>query len=127
MFKLFLIRKFFLIEKKTKKMSALFPLTIFTARWFIAVEFLNSSQTNLPLKRQPHKMVKNTQTIYRLLPTNCLSIFDHFVGLALTGLKLKRASFSIFVNFPYCECKHFVKPLTIFLTLLQNLSLQITS
>ena len=31
-------------------------------------------------------MVKHTQTIRQLLPTNCLSVFDHFVGLALKGL-----------------------------------------
>ena len=31
-------------------------------------------------------MVKHTQTIRRLLPTNCLSVFDHFVGLALKEL-----------------------------------------
>ena len=31
-------------------------------------------------------MVKHTQAIRRLLPTNCLSVFDHFVGLALKGL-----------------------------------------
>ena len=31
-------------------------------------------------------MVKHTQTIRRLLPTNCLSLFDHFVGSALKGL-----------------------------------------
>ena len=31
-------------------------------------------------------MVKHTQTIVGKLPTNCLSIFDHFVGLALKGL-----------------------------------------
>ena len=41
-----------------------------------------------PFKRQPHKIVKHTQTIHRLSPTNCLSVFDHFVGLALKGLKL---------------------------------------
>ena len=41
------------------------------------------------LKCQPHKMVKHTQTIRRLLPTNCLSVFDHFVGLALKELKIK--------------------------------------
>ena len=33
------------------------------------------SETNLlflePFKRQPHKMVKHTKTIRRLLPTNC--------------------------------------------------------
>ena len=31
-------------------------------------------------------MVKHTQTIRRLLATNCLSVFDHFVELALKGL-----------------------------------------
>ena len=33
-----------------------------------------------PLKHQFHKMK------LRKLPTNCLSVFDHFVGLALKGL-----------------------------------------
>ena len=37
-------------------------------------------------KRQTHKTVKHTQTTRRLLPTNCLSVFDHFVELALIGL-----------------------------------------
>ena len=32
-------------------------------------------------------MVKHTQTIRWQKPTNCLSVFDHFVGLALKGLK----------------------------------------
>ena len=36
-----------------------------------------------PLTLQAHKMVKRTQTIRWLLPTNCLCVFDHFVGLAL--------------------------------------------
>ena len=40
-----------------------------------------------PFKRQSHKMVKHTQTIRRLLPTNCLIVFDDFVGLALKVLK----------------------------------------
>ena len=31
-------------------------------------------------------MVKHTKTIRRLLSTNCLSVFDHFVLLALKGL-----------------------------------------
>ena len=31
-------------------------------------------------------MVKHTQTTSRLLPTNCLRVFDHFVVLALKGL-----------------------------------------
>ena len=33
-------------------------------------------------------MVKHTQTIRRQQPTNCLSVFEHFVGLELKGLKL---------------------------------------
>ena len=40
-------------------------------------------------KYQPNKMIKNTQTIRRLLPKNCLSVFDHFVGLALKELTLR--------------------------------------
>ena len=31
-------------------------------------------------------MVKHTQTIRRMLATNCLSVFKHFVGLALKSL-----------------------------------------
>ena len=31
-------------------------------------------------------MVEHTQTIRQVLPTNCFSVFDHFVGLALKGL-----------------------------------------
>ena len=39
-------------------------------------------------------MVKRTQTIRRLLPTNCLSVFDHFVGVALKGsTKIKPSRF----------------------------------
>ena len=36
--------------------------------------------------RQPHKMVKHSQTIRRQQTTNCLCVFDHFVGLALKEL-----------------------------------------
>ena len=39
-----------------------------------------------PFKRQPQKMAKHIQTIRWQKPTNCLSVFDHFVGLALKGL-----------------------------------------
>ena len=31
-------------------------------------------------------MIENTQKIRRLLPANCLSVFDDFVGFALKGL-----------------------------------------
>ena len=42
-------------------------------------------------KRQSRKMVRHTQA-GRLLPTNCLIVFDHFVGLVLKGLKLSNPS-----------------------------------
>ena len=31
-------------------------------------------------------MINHTQTIHWQKPTNCLNVFDHFVGLALKGL-----------------------------------------
>ena len=31
-------------------------------------------------------MVKHAETIRQLLPTNCLSVFDHFVELVFKGL-----------------------------------------
>ena len=40
-------------------------------------------------------MVKHTQTIRRIFPTNCLSVFDHFVGLALKGLSTLQEWFSL--------------------------------
>ena len=40
----------------------------------------------LIFKRQSHKLIKYTQTIRCLLPTNCLSEFDHFAELVLKGL-----------------------------------------
>ena len=40
-------------------------------------------------------MVKHTQTICRVLPTNCLSVFEHFVALALKELMLLRGVFRI--------------------------------
>ena len=43
-------------------------------------------------------MVKHTQTIRQLLLTNCLSVFDHFVGLAIKWLKnVTQAMTCIFV------------------------------
>ena len=39
-----------------------------------------------PFNSSPHKMIKHTDRIHRLLPTNCLSVFGNCVGLALRGL-----------------------------------------
>ena len=34
-------------------------------------------------------MVKHAKTIRRLLPMICVSVFDHFMGFALKGLKYR--------------------------------------
>ena len=39
----------------------------------------------LTFQAPTHKMVKHAQKIRRQKPTNCLSVYDHFVGLALKG------------------------------------------
>ena len=54
-----------------------------------------------PLKRQPQKIVDYAQTIRQLLPANCFSVFDHFVGLMLKVLTIKisqrRRRFGVFL------------------------------
>ena len=53
--------------------------------WF-SDRIIKSRKYVKPYKCQPRRMVKHTQTIRRLLVTNCLSMFDQFVGLTLKGL-----------------------------------------
>ena len=46
----------------------------------VGVIFLRGFQWRIyPLNCQPYKMVKHTQTIRLQQPTNCLSVFDHFM------------------------------------------------
>ena len=55
-----------------------------------------------PFNYQPYKMVRHTQTICQVLPTNCLILPDHFVGLALKRLKIPGKSLYIVLeNFIY--------------------------
>ena len=44
------------------------------------------------------RMVKHTQTIRRLLPTNCLSVFDNFVGLPLKELNFHIVKYFIIAS-----------------------------
>ena len=54
-------------------------------------------------------MVKHTQTIRQLLPTNCLSVYDHFVGLALKGLTSNSLNNKIFqYTRAQVESRHFI-------------------
>ena len=46
-------------------------------------------------------MVKHTQTIRRLLQTNCLSVFDYFVGLVPKGLLPTLSHLKTNASFPY--------------------------
>ena len=55
-------------------------------------------------KRQPHKMAKLTQAIRRQQHTSCLSVFDHFVRLALKGLS-NVTTLRVFVNIIYVSKK----------------------
>ena len=63
---------------------------IFSNLHVYAIVMIPSSAADVnlsaPFKRQPHKMVKHTQTIRRRQPMNCLIVFDHFVGLLLKGI-----------------------------------------
>ena len=58
--------------------------------WLWANEYWLVNNFSITFKRELHKIAKRTQTICRLLPTNCLSAFDHFVGLALKRLSTFR-------------------------------------
>ena len=51
-----------------------------------------------PLSPNPCKIFKHTQTIRRQQRTNCLSLFDHFVGFALKGLKKLRHFLEIILS-----------------------------
>ena len=55
-------------------------------------------QKFIPVKRQPHKMVQHTQRISRQQSTNCLSVFDHFVGLVVKGKEYSDGKFDPFIN-----------------------------
>ena len=58
----------------------------FVTKLYILVKCFRWDGEVLLFKRQPHKMVKHTQTIRQLSPRNFLSVFYYFVGLALNGL-----------------------------------------
>ena len=64
-------------------------LVHFGFRKYMCGLFVHNISLINPLSANPHKMVKHTETVHCLLFTNCLSVFDHFVGLALKGLNCK--------------------------------------
>ena len=92
---------------KTKKIRVLNVTFIFRicvcnekqskAYWTWETNFNVSSEL---FKTQTHKILRHTQTICRLLPTNYLSMFDHFVGLALKGLTSYDLVLKKFIRYP---------------------------
>ena len=62
----------------------------------------------LTLKHQPHKMGKHTQTIPLQPATNCSSVFDHVVGLAIKGL-----SFPFQANIPFLHPPFLIFPVCV--------------
>ena len=58
-------------------------------------------------------MVKHTQTISLQQQTNCISLFDHFVGLVLKGLNIalhyRNSSISLNFGFELKSSKMYLK------------------
>ena len=77
----------------------------------------NRSTSHEWVKRQPQKMVKHTQTICWLLLTNCLSVFDDFVGFALKESSNERPANHLeeYINWT-CQKKMFFPISTTFLS-----------
>ena len=58
----------------------------YLAIYFVSLEVLISHGFFNPLSANPTKLSNTLEQFVGNLPTNCLSVFDHFVGLALKGL-----------------------------------------
>ena len=81
---------------------------------------LCSTNRNLVVNHWTANLIKssNTQTIRRQQPTNCFSVFDHFVVLALKGLKITKIiensltlvfSENLFIKFKFKFNLNFIK------------------
>ena len=64
-------------------------------------------------------MVKHTQTISRQKPTNCFSVFDHFVKLTLKGLKTEHC-FNVFFDVKKQSFEKNTRESTVIFTLLKE-------
>ena len=67
-----------------------------------------ATETLNPLSANPTKWSNKLKQFVGSLPTNCLSVFDHFVGLVLKALKATKKQFTLiftlnWVNKIYAE------------------------
>ena len=58
-----------------------------------------------PLSANPTKWSNTLKQFVGKLPTNCLSVFDYFVGLELKGLKITGFRFQGDTSQKYCTCR----------------------
>ena len=68
-----------------------------------------------PLSADPIKWSNTLKQFVGKLPTNCLSVFDHFVGLALKGLKYANANMVLLhvKTIKVCFCQTYLYELTL--------------
>ena len=64
---------------------------------------IHNDYRHQPLSANPNKMVKYNQTISLQKPTNCLSVFDHCMGLTLKGLKVIPVALYVYLS-PLSAC-----------------------
>ena len=85
--------KLFAAPQKSVKIKVSFPLISGSGQEGLSVAIKMSIglrfNISLTLYSPTPKKVKHTQTIRRLLPMNCLSVLDRFVGLTRKGLITK--------------------------------------
>ena len=85
------LRTFFVLQEHNSTMQKLFQTILILFNLLDSKELhtclkLHMTVTYQLFKPNPHKMLRHTQTIRQLLLTNCLSVFEHFVGLVLKRL-----------------------------------------
>ena len=56
--------------------------------WFIKTIIIHHLKSMNPLSANPAKCSNTIKQLVGKLPTNCLSVLDHVVGLTIKGLKL---------------------------------------
>ena len=79
-------------QQLTRNFTPTDPLTkLKVKRMWVEPDLSDNSVKKIPTcltsKRQARKIVKHAQTIRQMLSTNCLSVFDYFVGLTFKKLK----------------------------------------
>ena len=81
----------------------------------VFVTALNFANFSTLLSANPIKWSNTLKQLVGNLPTNCLSVFDHFVGLALKGLRTPFSSSSsavMSVTVGFKRCLTIINPLS---------------